>query len=144
MIPKQMLNKTPQTWVNWKSKFLLAKFPHNCPFEVPQTHLGGVFKHFVFSPDPWGFMIQFDFLIFFSDGLVKNHQLVIVFQQEFAIFGLMAVCGGLLGALFNCLNKCLGCGSTEKRRGRRWGTTLCHVRNNKTSLTIIGDRFQYY
>ena len=25
--------------------------------------------------------------------------------QEFVIFGLMAVCGGLLGALFNCLNK---------------------------------------
>lgn len=26
-------------------------------------------------------------------------------RQEFAIFGLMAIGGGLLGALFNCLNK---------------------------------------
>ena len=28
-------------------------------------------------------------------------------MQEFGMFGLMAVCGGLMGALFNCLNKYL-------------------------------------
>ena len=30
---------------------------------------------FYFHPKPWGFMIQFDVRIFFSDGLLKNHQL---------------------------------------------------------------------
>ena len=26
---------------------------------------------FIFTPDPWGFMIQFDYIMFFSDGLVQ-------------------------------------------------------------------------
>lgn len=34
--------------------------------------LGGGFKHLVFYPDPWGFMIEFDLRIFFK-GLAKIH-----------------------------------------------------------------------
>ncbi len=32
--------------------------------------LGGGFKYsdFIFTPDPWGFMIQFDLAPYFSDG----------------------------------------------------------------------------
>ena len=32
-------------------------------------------KFFIFTPKPWGFMIQFDGCIFFIHGLVKNHKL---------------------------------------------------------------------
>ena len=35
-------------------------------------------------------------------------------KQEFVLFGLMAICGGLLGGLFNCANKRLGLASGQK------------------------------
>ena len=65
-----------------------------------------------------------------SDGEVSSQRPILTptnwapFQQEFAIFGLMAVCGGLMGALFNCLNKRLGCenlGSLENEGPFLWG-----------------------
>ena len=31
----------------------------------------------IFIPENWGFMIQFDDCAYFSDGLVKNHQVIL-------------------------------------------------------------------
>ena len=42
------------------------------------AYLGGGFKYCVFSPLP-GEMIQFDERAYFSNGLVKNHQLDLFF-----------------------------------------------------------------
>ena len=67
----------------WKldpEKLLLTHMPSvriHLTRSRPRLCLGGVFFKYVrnFSSETWGFMIQFDCIICFQNGLVQNHRL---------------------------------------------------------------------
>ncbi|CAE7501483.1 Clcn7, partial [Symbiodinium necroappetens] len=62
--------------------------------KIFHDHVGPFSSHALTGPSGWRVPVSF--------GRFSNMDYHI---QEFALFGLMAVCGGLLGGLFNCLNK---------------------------------------